>query len=225
MAPENTSATWGVSPSSDAPAAPRHPFATQGVHALVKWESPAEEVRGIAAGAAVLLRDRAVLPHQIGFAVPNRTWAGQLAQACKAMGVRASIAEAGEAPSGSTAVIFDFRAPARNVEWLFVVGCTEGLMPTAAATGDDETSRAAQQEQRAAFARLVAGDRPHVVLSYFAQADVALADQIRLPYRRTITRGGTTLACLTPTRFIGEMGAARPTTVGSQRFLRDAGLN
>lgn len=98
-------------------------------------------------------------------------------------------------------------------------------MPTAAATGDDETSRAAQQDQRAAFARLVAGDRPHVVLSYFAQADVALADQIRLPYRRTITRDGISLACLTPTRFISEMGAARPTTVGSQRFLRDAGLN
>ena len=68
-------------------------------------------------------------------------------------------------------------------------------------------------------------DRPHVVLSYFAQADVALADQIRLPYRRTITRDGVSLACLTPTHFISEMGAARPTTVGSQRFLRDAGLN
>ena len=41
----------------------------------------------------------------------------------------------------------------------------------------------------------------------------------------TITRDGVSLACLAPTRFIGEMGAARPTTVGSQRFLRDAGLN
>ena len=122
------------------------PQEIRGVHALVKWESPADEVRGIAAGAAVLLRDHAVLPHQIGFAVPNRTWAVQLAQACKVMGVRASIAEAGEVPSGSAAVIFDFRTPERNVEWLFVVGCTEGLMPTAAATGDDEASRAVQQE-------------------------------------------------------------------------------
>lgn len=92
------------------------------------------------AGAAVLLRDHAVLPHHIGFSVPNRTWAVQLAQACKVMGVRACIAEAGEVPSGSAAVIFDFRAPKRNVEWLFVVGCTEGLMPTAAATGDDKAS-------------------------------------------------------------------------------------
>lgn len=224
MAPENASANLAAS-RNDAPAAARQPQEMRGVHALVKWERPADEVRGIAAGAAVLLRDHAVLPHQIGFAVPNRTWAAQLAQACKVMGVRASIAEAGEAPSGSTAVIFDFRTPERNVEWLFVVGCTEGLMPTAAATGDDEASRAAQQDQRAAFARLVAGDRPHVVLSYFAQADVALADQIRLPHRRTITRDGVSLACLAPTRFIGEMGAARPTTVGSQRFLRDAGLN
>lgn len=126
----------------------------RGVHALVKWESPADEVRGIAAGAAVLLRDHAVLPHQIGFSVPNRTWAVQLAQACKVMGVRASIAEAGEVPSGSAAVIFDFRAPKRNVEWLFVVGCTEALCPRRAATGDDKASRAAQEEQRAAFARL-----------------------------------------------------------------------
>ena len=224
MAPENASANLAAS-RNGAPAAARQPQEMRGAHALVKWESPADEVRGIAAGAAVLLRDRAVLPHQIGFAVPNRTWAVQLAQACKAMGVRASIVDTDAKPSGSAAVIFDFRTPERNVEWLFVVGCTEGLMPTAAATGDDETSRAAQQEQRAAFARLVAGDRPHVVLSYFAQADVALADQIRLPYRRTITRDGISLARLTPTRFISEMGAARPTTVGSQRFLRDAGLN
>lgn len=224
MAPENASANLPTS-QNDAPEAARQPRTICGVHALVKWDSPAEEVRGVAAGAAVLLRNRAVLPHQIGFAVPNRTWAVQLAQACKAMGVRASIMDADAKPSGSTAAIFDFRTPARNAEWLFVVGCTEGLMPTAAATGDDEASRAAQQEQRDAFARLVANDRPHVVLSYFAQADVALADQIRLPYRRTITRDGVSLACLTPTRFIGEMGAARPTTVGSQRFLRDAGLN
>ena len=178
MAPENASANLAAS-RNGAPAAARQSQEMRGAHALVKWESPADEVRGIAAGAAVLLRDHAVLPHQIGFAVPNRTWAVQLAQACKVMGVRACIAEAGEVPSGSAAVISDFRTPKRNVEWLFVVGCTEGLMPTAAATGDDETSRAAQQEQRAAFARLVAGDRPHVVLSYFAQADVALADQIR----------------------------------------------
>lgn len=173
----------------------------------------------------MLLRDHAVLPHQIGFSVPNRTWAVQLAQALQGHGRARQHRRGRRSASGSAAVIFDFRAPKRNVEWLFVVGCTEGLMPTAAATGDDKASRAAQEEQRAAFARLVAGDRPHVVLSYFAQADVALADQIRLPYRRTITRDGVSLACLTPTHFISEMGAARPTTVGSQRFLRDAGLN
>ena len=90
MAPENASANLAAS-RNGAPAAARQPQEMRGVHALVKWESPADEVRGIAAGAAVLLRDHAVLPHQIGFAVPNRTWAVQLAQACKVMGVRASI--------------------------------------------------------------------------------------------------------------------------------------
>ena len=115
MAPENASANSPVS-RNDASAAAQQPQEMRGVHALVKWESPADEVRGIAAGAAVLLRDHAVLPHQIGFSVPNRTWAVQLAQACKVMGVRACIAEAGEVPSGSAAVIFDFRAPKRNVE-------------------------------------------------------------------------------------------------------------
>ena len=92
MAPENASANSPVS-RNDASAAAQQPQEMRGVHALVKWESPADEVRGIAAGAAVLLRDHAVLPHQIGFSVPNRTWAVQLAQACKVMGVRASIAE------------------------------------------------------------------------------------------------------------------------------------
>ena len=93
MAPENASANSPVS-RNDASAAAQQPQEMRGVHALVKWESPADEVRGIAAGAAVLLRDHAVLPHHIGFSVPNRTWAVQLAQACKVMGVRASIAEA-----------------------------------------------------------------------------------------------------------------------------------
>lgn len=80
MAPENASANLAAS-RNGAPAAARQPQEIRGVHALVRWESPADEVRGIAAGAAVLLRDHAVLPHQIGFAVPNRTWAIQLAQA------------------------------------------------------------------------------------------------------------------------------------------------
>lgn len=98
-------------------------------------------------------------------------------------------------------------------------------MPTAAATGGDRASAAALAEQRAAFDSLTAEERPHVVLSYFGEAETALADQIRLPYRRTVLRDGVTFARLAPSPLIGAMGARRPTTIGGQRFLRDAGLN
>ena len=64
-----------------------------------------------------------------------------------------------------------------------------------------------------------------MVLSYFGEAEAALADQIRLPYRRTVLRDGAAFARLAPSPLIGAMGARRPTTIGGQRFLRDAGLN
>lgn len=194
---------------------------------LVKWESPAAEAQGIAARAAVLLRDKLVTPRRLGFAVPNRTWAASLARACEAMGVRAAIAEGAPAADRTRAAIFDFRTgtAATGFDWLFVIGCTEGLMPTAAATGTDAASAAALAEQQAAFDSLTAEARPHVVLSYFGEAEAALADQIRLPYRRTVLRDGAAFARLAPSPLIGAMGARRPPTVGGQRFLRDAGLN
>lgn len=201
--------------------------APAGTRVLVKWESPAAEAQGIAAGAAVLLRDKRVAPRRLGFAVPNRTWAAQLARACEVMGVRAEVIEGAPAADRTRPVIFDFREGADEgaFDWLFVVGCTEGLMPTAAAVGNDADSAAALDEQRVAFRSLTAETHPNVVLSYFCEAEAALADQIRLPYRRTVLRGGTAFARLAPSPLIGEMGARRPTTVGGQRFLRDADLN
>lgn len=208
------------------PTAP-HTTAPAGTRVLVKWESPAAEAQGIAAGAAVLLRDKRVAPRRLGFAVPNRTWAAQLARACEVMGVRAEVIEGAPAAGRTRPVIFDFRAgaDAAGFDWLFVAGCTEGLMPTSAATGDDADSTAALDAQRAAFRSLTAETHPYVVLSYFCEAEATLADQIRLPYRRTVLRGGTAFARLAPSPLIGEMGARRPTTVGGQRFLRDADLN
>lgn len=211
---------------STTPTAP-HTAAPAGTRVLVKWESPAAEAQGIAAGAAVLLRDKRVAPRRLGFAAPNRTWAAQLARACEVMGMRAEVIEGAPAAGRTRPIIFDFRtgADAGTFDWLFVVGCTEGLMPTSAAVGDDADSAAALEEQRAAFRNLTAEANPNVVLSYFCEAEAALADQIRLPYRRTVLRGGTVFARLAPSSLIGEMGAQRPTTVGGQRFLRDANLN
>lgn len=196
-----------------------------GVRTLVKWDSPAAEVQGIAAGAAVLLRDKLVMARRLGFAVPNRTWAAQLARACEVMGVRTEIVDGAREDDVNRAAIFDFRTPSGSFDWLFVVGCTEGLLPTAAAQGDDTAAQAALTAQRDAFNALASDARPNVVLSYFGQAERALADQIHLSYRRTVTRGDVPFALCSPSRFIGEMGARRPSTVGGQRFLRDADLN
>ena len=210
---------------NDASAAAQQPQEMRGVHALVKWESPADEVRGIAAGAAVLLAITPCCPIISASSVPNRTWAVSWPRpvrswACAPVSQRPAKYRAVALPSSSTS-----RAPKRNVEWLFVVGCTEGLMPTAAATGDDKASRAAQEEQRAAFARLVAGDRapcgaPPISLRR------TLPWLIRFAFP-TAARSPATVSPLPSDSHAlhQRMGAARPTTVGSQRFLRDAGLN
>ncbi|MEC4272115.1 hypothetical protein VJ923_02945 [Adlercreutzia sp. R25] len=219
---ETATCTTGTSPTGTCLTAT---CPTGTVRTLVKWDSPLAEAQGIACGAAALLRDKRTMARHIGFAVPNRTWAGQLAQACKVMGVAAEICEGRLDAEGNRAAIFDFRLGNGAFDWLFVVGCTEGLMPTAAAIGEDPASREALAIQREAFAQLTSGEHQNLVLSYFCQADKALADHIRLPYRRTATRGGVVSALCAPSRFIGEMGAQRPSTIGGQRFLRDADLN
>lgn len=187
---------------------------------MVKWESPADELVGLARVAAAAVARGEVTPARIGFAVPNRTWGLQLQRACTAEGLPAVLADAPLERGVRRSSIMDFRRAWTAFDRLFAVGCVEGLIPTAAALADGEELG----RQQGTFDGLLQTEG-HLVLSSFAVMEASLADQIRVPYRRTKTIGGIAFACVAPSRFFGALGAARPGTVGGQQFLRDAGLN
>lgn len=208
---------------------------------LVKWSDPAAELVGIAQAAAAAVARHEANPSGLGFAVPNRTWAMQLAQALAEAGLPAAVTEEPFPAGTRRAAIMDFRRAWTDFSHLYVVGCVEGLIPTAQALAVEEAEGASAgagagagergdnpagplAQQRAAFNRLAEADGA-VTFSYFAKAPAALADQIHLPYRRTKTEGGIELALVAPTRFIAEWGAARPSTQGGDGFLRAVGLN
>ena len=191
------------------------------VLSVVEWSDPADELSGLARVAAAAVARGVVHPSAIGFAAPNRTWALQLQQACTAAGLPAVLVNEPLERGVRRASIMDFRTAWDSFDILFVVGCVEGLIPTAQALEDAR----ALEAQRDAFLRLARGHAGDVALSTFTRIEASLADQIRLPYRRTKVVDGVPFARATPTRFIAELGAARPSTVGGQQFLRDAGLN
>lgn len=225
---------------------------------LVKWSDPAAELRGIAQAAAAAVARHEASPRTLGFAVPNRTWAMQLSQALDETGLPAAVTDEPFPAGTRRAAIMDFRRAWTDFSHLYVIGCVEGLIPTAQALAAEETAASAGDpadgsagpvaadpvdgpaggtaapvvadpvglvgQQRAAFNRLAEADGA-VTFSYFAKAPAALANQIHLPYRRTKTEDGIELALVSPARFIGEWGAARPSTQGGDGFLRAAGLN
>lgn len=187
---------------------------------IVRWDDPADELTGVARVAAAMVSRGYTHPPRIGFAAPNRTWALQLQQACTTEGLPAVVTREPLGRGVRRASIMDFRTAWTDFDFLFVVGCVEGLIPTAQALADE--SVLTQQSQ--AFARLAQAPA-EVVLSSFAKMPASLAEHIHVPFHRTKMVDGTPFARVAPTRFIAAMGAARPTTVGGQQFLRNAGLN
>lgn len=187
---------------------------------MVKWENPTDELMGLARVAAAAVARGEATPARIGFAVPNRTWGLQLQRACAAEGLPAVLTDAPLERGVRRSSIMDFRRAWIAFDWLFAVGCVEGLIPTAAALADSGELR----RQQAAFEGLLQTEG-RLMLSGFAVMEAPLADQIHVPYRRTKTIGGVAFACVAPSRFFDALGAARPGTVGGQQFLRDAGLN
>ena len=175
---------------------------------VVKWGTPAEEVAGIAAVAAALVARREVPVRRVGFAAPNRTWAAQMARACHDLGLRVAVAD-GPLPSHERcAPIMDVRRVEGDFDWLFLFGCTDGLLP-----------------EGASLAEALDHARQSAILSYFTAIDAALARQIHLPVLRTKSLNGTSVATCRPTRFLSALGDGRPSTIGGQALLRAHGLN
>ena len=107
---------------------------------LVKWSDPAAELRGIAQAAAAAVARHEASPRTLGFAVPNRTWAMQLAQALAEAGLPAAVTDEPFPAGTRRAAIMDFRRAWTDFSHLYVVGCVEGLIPTAQALAAEEAA-------------------------------------------------------------------------------------
>lgn len=123
--------------------------------------------------------------------------------------------------------IVDFRHIPGTYDWVFLVGCVDGLMPSPAALEDPDLQRrgarrAAEQE---AFVQAPGHARRTCVFSAFSKIDAALAQQAHIHTTRTKLEHGTRMGLCAPSSFLEAFGDARPSTTGGQAFLRSYNLN
>ena len=102
-----------------------------------------------------------------------------------------------------------------ETDYLFVVGCVDGLVPA----GEPDAPR------RAAFAAAIAAGRRRSTASYFSKAPLQLAEQARLRFSRIKVENGASMAMVKPSPYLAEAGIWRPSTTGGQALLRKYGLN
>lgn len=288
----------------------------------VKWRTPAEELAGIAALAATLVKQGNMRSESILLAVPNRNWAAQTQRACERVGLQTAVciapaqrdratrqvlatldllSQPGSAkaraawaevsgcaieeasrlieeqgsmrghtlarraglasipayeqmlphlegeedasqlgtllraqlehpapPSrGPIAPIVHHRAVEGPCDWVFLIGCVEGLLPCAAALEATDTrvrNRELEADRKAFFAAGTQA-RERLVVSGFASISAQTARQARIRSMRRKKEHGSLVAITSPTRFLDEMGAERPPTIGGQTLLREYDLN
>ena len=118
------------------------------------------------------------------------------------------------------------RLPAK-VEYLFLVGCVDGLIPGPAAyEADTQASRdAACDAARDAFMRAYKAAEVRTVVSSFMNAEVGLAEAAHIRSSRKRVDAGREYAVCRPSPFLTELRTDRPTTTGGQTLLRAYGLN
>ena len=107
-------------------------------------------------------------------------------------------------------------------DYLFMVGCVNGLLPEAAALQADESALALNRE---IFNMALNASKVRTIVSYFVKAPKQLAEQVGVQISRYKTEDGQSLAMTVPSIFVTEKGSARPSTTGGQALLRMYGLN
>ena len=123
--------------------------------------------------------------------------------------------------------IMDYRAVTGRFDYLFLIGCVDGLIPGPAAfeAPDEATREKTLAASREAFLKCTTYARKRNIVSYFTSIDERIAAAAHIRYKRVRHSGGTTLAMCSSTMFLKESGAQRPTTIGGQTFLREFSMN
>jgi hypothetical protein len=178
-------------------------------------------VRGFAAVRACGLTERPVFEHALLHVIGDEDAATLSTLIHEQLEHPTLTPEALEIP------IMHYRHIDRAFRYAFLVGCVDGLIPEQAAlacSDQDRRDRAVQQSRDAFFA-LLGRTEVRIVASYFTEMPADDARRARISFLRRKQERGVTMAMLCPTRFVAEMGAARPTTTGGQVLLRDYDLN
>lgn len=288
---------------------------------VVKWTTPAEEVRGIALVINSLINEANRDPERIGIAVPNHNWAAQMHYACRCADfpstdclpparlnseaqaalakldilahhttkeTRIALAELGHPHQGmqhtieelgpscgftlvqalgiddiplfaharlhlhgdedaqtlldilkqqivhptmpdhaSVTPIMHYRNVEGAFDWLFLIGCVDGLLP-----GSDAFEAPTEQERSQArdscqsdFNAACSHAYEQIVISYFTKIDAEIAKKASIRTTRFRTEGDRRFAMTAPTVLLNHQENHRPTTVGGQILLRTYGLN
>lgn len=131
-------------------------------------------------------------------------------------------------PAGVPLVpIMHYQALCGSLDWLFLVGCVNGLIPGPRAfeAATEQERAQALNASRDALGNVLSHACKQVVLSGFTRLEATLAQQAHVRVARYKMERGRKLAMATPTVFLDEAGADRPSTVGGQALLRAHNLN
>lgn len=110
---------------------------------------------------------------------------------------------------------------------LIVLGCVNGFLPRRDAfevvSTDDARDRLMNTGRRELASALAKAEK-RAVLSFFAKADLELAEKTKMQVARVRSEDGKRVALLRPSCFIDELAEANPGTTGGQQFLAERGL-
>lgn len=114
-----------------------------------------------------------------------------------------------------------------TAENIIVLGCVDGFVPPRDAfeiVSTDDVRSELMNTSRREFASAIAKAEKRVLLSYFAKADLELAEKTKMKVTRVRSEDGARIALVHPSCFIEEFEEADPGATGGQQFLAERGL-
>ncbi len=110
---------------------------------------------------------------------------------------------------------------------IYVLGAVNGYYPVRDAfevVSTDEARSKVKDECRRAFYSAVAKAKKRLVISYFAKADLELAERTKMQVVRVRAEGSERIALASPSIFLDEAGDAAPGAVAGQAKLVELNL-
>lgn len=120
------------------------------------------------------------------------------------------------------------KAAGLSFDTVIIAGAVDGFVPVRdafEAVQTDEQRTATMNRQRRVFYSAIGKARAHLLISFFAHADLELAERTKMLVARVRADEGRRIALLRPSCFLEEAGSSCPGTTGGQAFLASLGLD